>query len=142
MILYLDTSALVKLYVRERGTAAVGRSVREARHVATSRVSYPEAQSALARCARQRSLGLEGLRRAVSALETDMGSLVVVELDEGISRRAGELAERHGLRGFDAIHVASAIELGRMISSPVAFLTFDARQAGAAEREGLLAVGI
>ena len=142
MILYLDTSALVKLYVHERGSAAVGRSVQTARHVTTSRVSYPEARSALARSARQGSLGLEGLRRAVSALEADMGSLVVVELDEGIARRAGELAERHGLRGFDAIHIASAIELGRMLASPVTFLTFDARQAGAAEREGLRVEGI
>lgn len=137
MILYLDTSAMVKLYVTEKGSGDVRKRLRRADHAATSRVAYPEARSALARRCREGTLTSEGLRRAVSALDRDMGSLVIVELHEGVARRAGELAERHSLRGFDAIHLASALELGHLINSSPVYLTFDERQALAAASEGL-----
>lgn len=54
MILYLDTSALVKLYAEERGREEVQSAVREARVVAISEIGYVEARSALARKERER----------------------------------------------------------------------------------------
>ena len=47
MILYLDTSALVKLYVEEAGTVSVVARIGEAEAVATARVTYAEARAAL-----------------------------------------------------------------------------------------------
>lgn len=137
MILYLDTSALVKLYVAETGSGEVRKKLRQADHAATSRVAYPEARSALARRRREGAISSAGLQRAVSALDRDMGSLVIVELNESVARRAGELAERHALRGFDAIHLASALELGLLTGSPPVFIAFDERQALAAAAEGI-----
>lgn len=49
MICYLDTSALVKLYVHEQGSETVRKLVDAASVVATSKVAYPEARAALAR---------------------------------------------------------------------------------------------
>ena len=49
LILYLDTSALVKLYVRERGSARVRAQVGKADAIATSVVAYAEARAAFAR---------------------------------------------------------------------------------------------
>jgi predicted nucleic acid-binding protein len=54
LILYLDTSALVKLYARERGSADVRRQVTDAEAVATSVVAYAEARAAFARLLRER----------------------------------------------------------------------------------------
>ena len=137
MIVYLDTSALVKLYVAEDSSVDVRAHVRRAEQVASSRVAYPEARSALARRHREGAITAKGLRRAVSALDRDMGSLVVVELYGGVARIAGELAERHALRGFDAIHLASALELARLLGSLPRFVSFDDRQSEAAAAEGL-----
>ena len=49
MILYLDTSALVKLYIEERGSEQVHAWVDEAEFICTSRVALPEAMSAFQR---------------------------------------------------------------------------------------------
>ena len=138
MIGYLDTSALVKLYVAEHDSTEVRASVVRADRAAISRVAYPEARSALARRRREGGIKASELRRAVSALDEDMPAFLVVEVSESVARLGGELAERHALRGIDAIHLASAIELGHLVGSPPAFLSFDARQSRAAGLEGLL----
>jgi len=135
--LYLDTSALVKLYVSEAGSADVRGWVSAASIVGTSRVAYPEARAALARCKRERALTAAGLRTAVSALDADWGTYVVVELAAPLASAAGLLAERRALRGFDAIHLASAKELARLLGDAVTLGAFDARLAAAARAERL-----
>ena len=137
MIAYLDTSALVKLYVDEPSSAVVRAVVERASHVLTSRVAYPEARAAVARRRAEGAISRADLRRIVAALDADLSTLVVVELTADIAHLAGDIAERHGLRGFDAIHVASAQAGGRLLGTPPAFMTFDAHQAAAAMREGL-----
>ncbi|MCC7535049.1 MAG: type II toxin-antitoxin system VapC family toxin [Deltaproteobacteria bacterium] len=136
-LLYLDTSALVKLYVREHGSTVVRRRLDAAPAVATSRVAYPEARAAFARRRREGALSPRGLARCVSRLDADLAAFVVVELDAPIAHRAGEIAAARALRGFDAIHVASALALAALTGSSVAFVSFDARQAAAATAEGL-----
>lgn len=137
MTLYLDTSSLVKLYVRERGSAGVKSRVASAAVVSTSRVAYPEARAAFARRHREGGLRTAGLRRAVSALDRDLAAFLVVELDETVAREAGHLAERHALRGFDAIHLASALTLGRLLGAAPSFVAFDDRLVATALAEGL-----
>ena len=138
MILYLDTSALVKLYVEEAGTAAVVSRVEDAEAVATARVSYAEARAALARHRREGALSPTELRRAVRELDREWGMYNVVDLNDPLVRRAGALAERHALRGYDAVQLAAALDL-RAAGSEVSFLSFDARLNRAARRERLSA---
>ena len=80
MILYLDTSALVKLYVDEAASDVVRRAVADVTHVATSRVAYPEARAAFARRHLAGDFSRLDLRRVVAALDRDFSSLVVMEL--------------------------------------------------------------
>lgn len=137
MILYLDTSALVKLYVVEEGREAVERAVEEAGRIATSAVAYAEARAALARKLREGVFSGEEHREAVAALDEDWRTLEVLSVTENVARFAGELAERHALRGFDAVHLASAL-LVRAASreqddgEDVLFLSFDMDLMGAA----------
>ena len=140
MNLYLDTSALVKLYVAETGSVDVQSWVAAASIVATSRVAYPEARAALARRRREGALTAAGLRTAVSGLDADWGSYVVVELAAPLANAAGVLAERRALRGFDAIHLASARELQVLLRDAVTFAGFDARLTAAARAERLAAL--
>lgn len=111
MICYLDTSALVKLYVEEEGSTEVRQHVDKALLVATSKVAYAEARAAFARCWRE-GLLLETAYRSVAAnLAADWPSYYVLELTDALVIKAGELAERYALRGFDAIHLASVLVL-------------------------------
>jgi len=109
LILYLDTSALVKLYAEEEGTETVELAVDEAQAVATSAVAYAEARAALARKLREDVFSPEEHSEAVEALGEDWESVYKPEVTEDLVRAAGDLAEVHALRGFDAIHLASAL---------------------------------
>jgi predicted nucleic acid-binding protein len=113
VILYLDTSSLVKLYVDEPGSPEVHRLVEDAELVVTSVVAYAEARAALARRHREGSLGIAEHRRARSALDADWPRLLSLDVSGQLARSAGELAERRRLRGFDAIHLASYLVVAR-----------------------------
>lgn len=138
MTLYLDTSALVKLYVQEEHSTHVKAEVERAAVVACARVAYPEGRAALARRRREGGLTERALRSAVTALDRDFAHLVVVELSDRLAREAGALAERRALRGFDAVQLVSAIELGRLTNAAPEFLAYDQRLADAAREEGLV----
>ena len=135
MILYLDSSSLVKIYLEETHSDLVREWVEAAEVVATSRVAFPEILSAFSR---RRALG-DIERRDFDLLretfESDWSSLLLLPLKE---RRAGALAERHLLRGFDAVHLASAVELRELLKSDdVLFSAFDKRLVSAAGAEGI-----
>ena len=135
MILYLDTSALVKLYVREAYSLSVRAWVDTATVVATAEVAYVEVLSALARRLRDGTLDEPAYEGAVAAVERDWAQLLVLGLER---LRAGQLVGRHRLRAFDAVHVAAAMSLAdRVAPEPVRFASFDLGQQEAARREGL-----
>ncbi len=140
MILYLDTSALVKLYVIEAGTEQVIAAVEAAEVAATSAVTYAEARSALSRRLREGHLKRAQHQQLVAKLDEHWQSLAVIDVDPTLSQFAGGLAEGHGLRGFDAIHLASAVFVARKLERP-AFFTYDHRLQLAAHAEGFDLVG-
>ncbi|MBI1726844.1 MAG: type II toxin-antitoxin system VapC family toxin [Candidatus Rokubacteria bacterium] len=139
MILYVDTSALVKVYVEEDGTLAVLARVDHAEAVATALVTYAEARAALARHRREGGITGADLRRAVRELDRDWRAYNVVDLSDALVHSAGALAERHALRGYDAVHLAAALEL-RAVGGSVEFCAFDGRLNRAARRERLVVI--
>lgn len=137
MILYLDTSALIKLYVAEEGTDSVQEAVSRVNVVAASRVSYVEARAALARAWRESRIGKQDLRHAVTGLNEDWERYLVLEVTSDLARRAGDLAEEYALRAYDALQLASALILKGSIGAEVSFLSFDEDLSHAAESAGL-----
>jgi len=105
--------------------------------VATSRVAYPEARAAFARRRREAAITRAALARALAALDRDLVRFVVVELSAKVAKRAANLAERRALRGFDAIHLASALEVEELTGIVPGFLCFDERLREAASAEKL-----
>lgn len=63
-----------------------------------------------------------------------------IELVPAVVRSASDLTEVYGLRGFDSIHLASALWLKEKTSTPLNFAVFDLHLRAAAERAGLVAV--
>ncbi|MFI5009493.1 MAG: type II toxin-antitoxin system VapC family toxin [Solirubrobacterales bacterium] len=112
MILYFDTSALVKLVIVEPGSELVAELWGTQLRAASSILCYPEGRAALAAARRGRRLSAPGYDRAREEFESLHGELVLVGIDGLLARRAGELAEEHELRGYDAVHLASALALG------------------------------
>ena len=137
MIVYLDTSAMVKLYVQETSSTELQRWVEEAQVIATSRIAYAEARAALARKFREHELAVKGYRSVVEDLDEDWENYFIVDVTESLVKLAGLLSEKHALRGLDAIHLASGVVLRRQARRDVAFSCFDDRLISAARREGL-----
>jgi uncharacterized protein len=111
LIVYFDTSSLVPIMIEEPSSEVASRLWDEAERVTASRLVYAEARAALAMAHRMDRLDREGLRAAVAVFEGLHNQLEVVEVTEEVVRSAGELAEQFGLRGYDAMHLASASTL-------------------------------
>lgn len=107
MTLYLDSSAIVKIYVDEADSDEVVEEVSQATTVVTSVLAYAEVRAAFARRRRDKSITAEGLEIAKKAFDADWSSWVVIGLDAELARQAGSHADVHGLRGADAVHLAS-----------------------------------
>jgi len=137
VILYLDTSALVKLYVAEGGTDTVAAAADRATALVTVRVTYAEARAAFAGHARAKGLTPGELRRVVRQLDEEWGQYSIVEVTDALVRRAGALAERHRLRGYDAVQLSAALGLRIPGGADIAFASFDVRLNHAARRERL-----
>jgi uncharacterized protein len=127
--LYLDSSALVKLAVREPETAALHGELHSWGLFATSSITSVEVTRAIAR-ARSECRAAVLPARGVQAL---LGAMVEMVLTDRVRRTASKLAPA-SLRTLDAIHLASALALGRDLA---AIVTYDVRLRQAAERHDI-----
>ncbi len=127
MAFYLDTSALTKLVVAEPETAALQAWIGEQ---ATPLISSDLARTELLRAVRRVAPD-----RVVHARQV-LDGLVLTTVTSAIFERAG-LLDPPGLRSFDAVHCAAALDLGDDLDG---MLTYDARLAMAAQALGILVV--
>jgi predicted nucleic acid-binding protein len=111
VIAYFDTSAVVPLVVAEPGSPRAIALWGEADRVVSVRLVSVEGRAALAQAHRLGRITARGLRDAVASLLERCDELDVVEVDRELVAVAGELAERHRLRGYDAVHLAAALRV-------------------------------
>ncbi|MCL5962096.1 MAG: type II toxin-antitoxin system VapC family toxin [Chloroflexi bacterium] len=126
-VVYLDTSALIKLFFDEEGSSQVRRLLISASAAATSAVAYVEARAAFARKRRLNLVTDEEYQQILQSFEREWPGYLSVEVSSKLISAAGDLAERHGLRGFDAIHLASALAARAKVESRVVFSCADER---------------
>jgi uncharacterized protein len=136
VILYLDSSALVKRYVEERGTAEVAGAIAGAEIFATSEVSRAEISAALAKAIRTGALEADQASVARATVHRDWAMLVRVQLTEAVVARADDLAWDLGLRGYDAVQLACATAWKEGLQSEVTIATFDRQLWNAARQRG------
>ncbi|MFD4422285.1 type II toxin-antitoxin system VapC family toxin [Agromyces sp. NPDC058484] len=110
MIAYLDTSAIVPLIIDEPTSARCQRAWLASDEVVVSLLAYVEVAAALARAERMGRLDANQHRDAMVALEHVWAAVAVVEPREETVLHAASLSRRFGLRGYDAVHCATAVE--------------------------------
>ena len=138
MTVYLDTSALVKRFVSEPGSDEVVALTAAAEVAATSLVTRAETAAALARAVRVGALDHDGGRRAQRRFAQEWPNLVKIPVTEALVFRAETLAWDHGLRGYDAVHLAAALTWRDSVGQDVVVATFDRQLWTAAPEAGLL----
>lgn len=129
MSLYVDSSALLKLYVDEPDSDQAGALLASDPSLLTARHTIVEVRRNLARL-----LGEQDATAAKATFGKDIETFGIVELDAATCESASDVAELTGARTLDALHLAAARRVG---GSAVAFVTFDLRQAQAARTLGL-----
>ena len=139
MIVYLDASALVKRYVRERGSKDVMELTATARAVATAIISRAEVAAALARAVRLGVVGRVGGRRAQDIFSREWPDFARIPVTEALVSLAERLAWDHDLRGYAAVQLAAAVTWQDVIGEDVVLATFDRRLWRAAPDVGLTA---
>jgi uncharacterized protein len=130
--LYVDSSALMKRYVREADTERANQLLASDPEVVTARHTLVEVRRNLARL-----LDPAGAANARQDFAADLADISIVELDEGTCEVAATIAEQTGVRALVALHLGAARRFGTGIS----FLTFDVRQAEAARSLGFRVLG-
>lgn len=138
MIVYADTSALVKLFVEEENSTATRDMLRRAQALGTGLPARAELGAALARGVRQGVLSEKEALEARQKLGTTWPTWIHIIVDEKLVSRAEALAWEYGLRGYDAIHLAAALAWQERLLSPVVLATFDRELWEAAQLAGLL----
>lgn len=139
---YLDTSALIKRFVAEKGSALVRILVTGDRPIATAKIAYAEVYAGLTRKHREGHLSDRRYALTCRQFERDWQAYVRVDLRDEILVLARDLIQRHPLRGFDAIHLASALGLKSALAEDVTFTAADERLLRAAKAEHLRALNV
>lgn len=101
----------MKLIFDEPGSELATELWDRAEIVMSSQLVYPEARAAAAAAHRSGRVDARTLGRAVSRIDGLHEELTVIGLDRRLAYQAGALAQERGLRGYDAVHLASALSI-------------------------------
>jgi predicted nucleic acid-binding protein len=138
LILYCDTSALVKLYIREEYSGLMGKLAERASAIAVCRIAWAEAMSALARRSRESPSDAEAIEMVRTRLRDDWPSYSIIEVTQSLVELAGAYADTFALRGYDSVQLAAARILQEATPEEFHFACFDTRLQKAAQVLGML----
>jgi uncharacterized protein len=136
-VIYLDTSALIKRFVNEKGAPVVQSIVQRKGTIATAKIAYAEIFAGLTRKFREGNLPKAQYALACRQFERDWQAYIRVELEDDLLLLARDLIQRHPLRGFDAVNLASALTLKISLGEQITFAAADGRLLKTAEAEEL-----
>jgi len=137
VIVYFDSSALVKRYLAEADSAQVRTLLAEAVITGTSLISRAEVSAALAKAVRMNWLTRDLAGQLLRVFRAQWADLITVDVTEAVVAQADSLAWEYGLRGYDAVHLASALLWQNGLSETVTLATFDKQLWAAAQLVGL-----
>jgi predicted nucleic acid-binding protein len=136
---FLDTSTVVKRYVRETGTAWVQALTAPAagHSLFLVRITLAEMVAAMTRRQRGGQISAQDAATALADFHYDFArQYLIVEVSATLVGYAASLARTHALRGYDAVQLAAALEIHSQAPS-LTLLSADAGLNTAATAEGL-----
>jgi uncharacterized protein len=136
-MIYLDSSALVKRYVEEKGTDFLKSILAGDGLIATSKLTYPEILSALMRKVQAGEIARKTYNGIVGVFDKDWDHILVLDFHNDLLRGVRMLIERHPLKAADAIHLSSALWLRLSSNTDVTFVASDSNLLKAARAEKL-----
>jgi predicted nucleic acid-binding protein len=137
LILYIDSSALVKRYVEERGSSAVLDWMDTSALNGTVVVARAEVAAAVTRAKKMNYISGKQVRASLDTFRKEWEGFSRLPVTETLVAHADLLACEHNLRGYDAIHLAAALTWQDLLDLPVTVATFDKELAEAARASGL-----
>ena len=137
MILFCDTSALVKLYVLETFSHEMSELAVQANLLAVSRISWVETMAALARRARENPADERQIEMIRTRFRKSWQDFAVIEVSQPLVELAGEYADTFALRAYDSVQLAAARVLQEQSGEVFCFACFDTRLTKAAAVLGM-----
>jgi predicted nucleic acid-binding protein len=137
MMLYVDSSALVKKYVLESGSDRVLKLLAQSGMAVTSKLAYPEILAGLSRKRREKGIAEKDYRAALADFESDWLALLIIEFQDELLPLIKQLLTKHALKGADAVHLASALWIQKAAKEKVSLVASDIQLLRAAKSEKL-----
>jgi predicted nucleic acid-binding protein len=137
MIIYVDTTALVKRYVRESSSDELIALLDTAEAVGTAAIAQVEMASALVKAARLNWVERSAAVQSWEDFLTHWQSFTRIGIGTGIIERASRLAWEHELRGYDAVHLAAALVWQQTLNLSILLATYDRDLWKAGKKESL-----
>lgn len=139
MLLYADTSALMKKYIHESGTDRLLDLLAEAEFLFTSALTELELIAGLQGMKKMHRLDSPSCRKIAASMDQDLlrGSISVVGISQEVVSLSRRLIKQRQLRAPDAIQLSSALLTRRRSHTPTHFLCADQKLLDAARLEGL-----
>ena len=141
MILFCDTSALVKLYVHEDGTEVVIEQAAASEIVAVCRIAWVETMAAMARRSREQAQEAAAIAKARKRFVADWPHYFILEVTQPLVELAGEYADAFALRAYDGVQLAAVQTVHQELPGEVRFACYDTRLVKAARVLGIESIG-
>jgi predicted nucleic acid-binding protein len=133
VILFCDTSALIKLLISEPGSDQMAESSFHAEAIAVCRITWAEVMAGMARRQRDDPISGDDIEQARQRLIDRWENFTIVEVSQRLVETAGRFADVFSLRGYDSVQLAAGHELHSNGDQPVLFACYDRRLNQAAQ---------
>lgn len=133
MILFCDTSALLKLFIDEQDSESMIKARSASEGIAVCRITWAESMAALAQRTRFKGANQAGLAQARSMFEQAWPGFAVADVTQSLVEKAGVFSEAFALRGYDSVQLAAAHQLHEQFALPLTFACYDRRLNQAAQ---------
>ena len=127
MILFCDTSALLKLFIDEQGSESMIEACSSSEGIAVCRITWAESMAAFAQRTRFKGSSQLGLDQARSMFERAWPDFVIADVTQPLVEKAGMYADAFALHGYDSVQLAAAHNLHQQLDLPMTFACFDRR---------------
>lgn len=137
--IYIDTSAYLKIFLKEKGSDKVRRLVKENRLLASA-ILTSECFSAFSRRRQAKEIDDKTFDRLVNRVKKDLPYIEIVRLTDDVLRKTEEILLHATVRTLDAVHIASALLFQESTGVVLTFVTSDKKQAEFTNDKGLKTV--